>query len=91
MLVSPIEEPKKQEKRDGGIIIPDSAQDKSKKKPDRGIVRAVGEGVKNKNIAPQCVVIFNRFADDFEVEGKKFWLIEESDIYATINKTSKKD
>ena len=71
----------------GGIVLPDSAQDK----PQRGEVVAVGDGhVKNDGTkVPLTVqegdkVIFSSYAgDDITVGDDEYLLLRESDILAT--------
>lgn len=72
----------------GGIVLPDSAQDK----PQRGEVVAIGDGhVKDDGTkVPLTVkdgdrVIFNSYAgDEIKVGDDDFLLLRESDILATF-------
>ncbi len=71
----------------GGIVLPDSAQDK----PQRGKVIAVGDGhVKNDGTKiPLTVkqgdrVIFSPYGgEEIEIADEKYLLLRESDILAT--------
>ena len=70
----------------GGIVLPDSAQDK----PQKGEVVAIGDGhVRNDGTrVPLTVkegdrVIFSSFAgDEIKVEDEEYLLLRESDILA---------
>lgn len=72
---------------DGGIVLPDSAQDK----PQRGEVVAVGEGHVNQKgekialtVQEGDRVIFSSYAgDEIKVGDDEFLLLRESDILAT--------
>lgn len=72
-----------------GLIIPDSA----KKKPTKGIVRAVGTGFfkangehENLQIKVDQCVLFNQWAansNEIKQDDKVFIIIKEEDILAT--------
>ncbi len=72
----------------GGIVLPDSAQEK----PQRGKVRAVGPGrlLESGSRCPLSVaigdeVLFSKYGGtDIEVEGKDVKILRESDILAKI-------
>jgi len=72
----------------GGIVLPDSAQDK----PQKGEVMAVGDGyVTNDGTRhPLTVqegdrVIFSSFAgDEIKINDEEYLLLRESDILATF-------
>ena len=72
---------------EGGIVLPDSAQDK----PQRGEVVAVGEGHVNQKGEKVALtvqegdrVIFSSYAgDEIKVGDDEFLLLRESDILAT--------
>ncbi len=74
------------EKTTAGIILPDTA----KKRPQEGIVVAVGSGrlLKNGERAPMSVqvgqrVVFSKYAgNEFEYEGKKYLILDEDQIFA---------
>lgn len=86
VIVKPYEEEEKKTK--GGIIIPDTA----KEKPQRGKVVAVGQGrlLENGQFAQPMVkvgdeVLFGKYAGtEVEIDGEKFLVMREEDIYAII-------
>ncbi len=77
-----------EEKTSGGILLPDSAQDK----PARGHVISVGEGrlLDSGNRVPLQVnvgdhVLFSSYAGEtFKVEDDEFLLMREDEILAVI-------
>ena len=81
VIVKPAE---KAEKTAGGIIIPDTAQEK----PQRGEVVAVGKGAKRDE--PMTVkvgdtVLFGRYSGtEIEIEGDKYLLLKETDIFVIL-------
>ena len=84
ILVEPIEE---SEVTKSGIVLPDTA----KEKPQRGKVIAVGTGrlVDGKRVPLEVkegdVVVFKKYApDEIKVDGKEYYILEESDILAKI-------
>ncbi len=86
VLVKPFEE--EEEKTSGGIIIPDTA----KEKPQKGEVVAVGDGriLDNGEKVPMCVkvgdkVLYGKYAGtEVKIEGEKYLVMREDDIYAII-------
>ena len=72
----------------GGIVLPDSAQDK----PARGKIVSVGDGLllDNGKRAPFQVkagdhVLFSSYAgDEFKIDDQELMLLRESDILAVI-------
>ncbi len=86
VLVKPFEE--EEEKSSGGIIIPDTA----KEKPQKGEVVAVGDGriLDSGEKVPMCVkvgdkVIYGKYAGtEIKIEGEKYLVMREDDIYAII-------
>ena len=76
------------EKTAGGIIIPDTAQEK----PQEGKVVAVGGGSKTEDgkIIPMDVkigdkVLFGQYAgNEVKVEGEDYLIMSESDIFGVI-------
>lgn len=86
VLVRPFEE--EEEKSKGGIIIPDTA----KEKPQKGEVKAVGEGriLDSGQKVSMCVnvgdkVIFGKYAGtEVNIDGEKYLVMREDDIYAII-------
>lgn len=84
ILIEPLEE---KEVRGSGIILPDTA----KEKPQKGKVVAVGSGryLEGKKVPLEVkvgdVVIFKKYApDEIKIEGKEYFILEESDILAII-------
>lgn len=80
VIVKPAE---KAEKTAGGIIIPDTAQEK----PQKGEVVAVGDGKKDEplNVKVGDTILFGKFSGtEIEIEGEKYLLMRESDIFAII-------
>ena len=80
VIVKPAE---KAEKTAGGIIIPDTAQDK----PQQGEVVAVGNGRKDEPMTVKVgdVVLFGKYGGtEIELDGDKLLLLKESDIFAII-------
>lgn len=78
-----------EEKTAGGILLPDSAQNK----PHRGKILAVGPGrlMKNGERRPMQVkegdlVIFSSWAgDEFKQSGNEILLMREEDVLAVVN------
>jgi chaperonin GroES len=74
------------EKTSTGIILPDTA----KKRPQEGVVVAVGPGrlLKDGERAPMSVqvgqrVVFSKYAgNEFEYDGKKYLILDEDQIFA---------
>ena len=67
----------------GGIIIPDTA----KEKPQRGEVLAVGNGTKDHEmtVKPGDQVLYGKYSGtEIEIDGEKYMIMKESDIYAII-------
>ena len=80
VIVKPAE---KAEKTAGGIIIPDTAQDK----PQQGEVVAVGNGRKDEPMTVKVgdIVLFGKYGGtEIELDGHKLLLLKESDIFAII-------
>jgi chaperonin GroES len=77
-----------EEKTAGGILLPDSAQEK----PQRGKVTAVGEGKLNKDgkrqkldVKKGDVVLFGKYAgSDVKVDGVDLKILRESEILAKV-------
>ncbi len=86
VLVRPAEA---EEKTRGGIILPDTAQEK----PAQGTVVALGEGKlldDGSRAAFQVkvgdVVIYSKYAGhELTIDGEEFKVIQESDVYAIID------
>jgi chaperonin GroES len=80
VIVKPEE---KAEKTAGGIIIPDTAQEK----PQRGEVVAVGSGKVDEPLTVKVgdTVLFGKYSGtEIELEGEKYLLMKESDIFVII-------
>ena len=80
VIVKPAE---KAEKTAGGIIIPDTAQEK----PQKGEVIAVGDGKKDEPLTVKVgdSVLFGKYTGtEIEIEDEKYLLLRESDIFAII-------
>ncbi len=72
-----------EEKTIGGIIIPDTA----KEKPVRGEIVAAGNGTKDDPMTVKVgdKVLYGKYAGtELEVEGKKYLIMRQSDIYAVV-------
>lgn len=72
-----------EEKTAGGIIIPDTA----KEKPQRGIIRAVGNGKPEEpmTVKEGDTVLYGKYAgSDITLEGKDYLIMRESDILAIV-------
>jgi chaperonin GroES len=78
----------------GGIIIPDTAQEK----PSEGKIIAVGNGVRGEDgsVTPLDVkegdhVLFGKFGGtEIKVDGEELMILRESDILGIIDKSNKK-
>lgn len=78
-----IEPAKAEEKTAGGIIIPDSA----KEKPQKGTVKAVGNGTKDETmvVKPGDTVLYGKYSGtEIEVDGEKMLMMRQSDILAIV-------
>lgn len=72
-----------EEKTLGGIIIPDTAQEK----PQKGTVVAVGPGKKDEPMVLKVGdhVLYGKYGGtELTLEGKEYLIMRESDIYAII-------
>jgi chaperonin GroES len=86
LFLEPLEEEKKTM---SGIVLPDSAE---KEKPIKGKVLAVGPGKIQENGTTRAmsvkvgdVVLFKKYGpDEIELEGKKYLVGDEDDIFAII-------
>ena len=78
-----------EEKTAGGIIIPDTAQEK----PSEGKIVAVGPGAREKNgtLAPMEVkvgdqILFGKWSGtEATIDGQELLIMQESDIMGIIN------
>jgi len=85
VLVKPLE---KEEVKQGGIIIPDTA----KEKPQEGEVIAVGKGRlsnKGERIKPEVKkgdkVLFRKYSGtEINVDNEQYLILQENEILATI-------
>ena len=80
VLVEPLEA---ETKTASGIIIPDSA----KEKPQQGVVIAVGAGKKDELMTVKVgdKVLYGKYSgNEISVDGKKYLIMHESDIFAII-------
>ena len=71
------------EKTAGGIIIPDTAQEK----PQRGKVVAVGQGKKDEPITVSVgdEVLYGKYSGtEFKFEGADYLIMREADIMAIV-------
>ena len=67
----------------GGLYIPDNA----KEKPQQGVIVAVGPGSKDEpmEVKVNDVVLYGKYAGTaVTVEGKKYLIVKQSDILATL-------
>ena len=72
-----------EERTSGGIIIPDTAQEK----PQRGRVIATGEGKKDEPLTVRkgdSILYAKYVGTEFKFEGKDYLIMKESDIFAII-------
>ena len=77
-----------EEKSSGGIILPDTAQEK----PQQGTVVAVGPGKKNDsgettplNVAEGDTVVFGQYGgNEIKLDGEEYLILSESDIFGVI-------
>ena len=75
--------PAQAEEKVGGIIIPDTA----KEKPLRGIIKATGKGTKDEEMILKegDEVLYGKYSGtEIEIDGEKYMIMKESDIYAII-------
>ena len=82
-----------EEKTAGGIIIPDTAQDK----PQEGQIVAVGSGSKGEDgkvtpldLKAGDIVLFGKWSGtEVKIDGEELCIMKESDIMGVINPKSK--
>ena len=77
--------PAQAEEKVGGIIIPDTAKEKSLK----GNVVAVGEGTKDEPMILKegDEVLYGKYSGtELELEGVKYLIMRQSDVLAVFNK-----
>lgn len=78
-----------EEKTSGGLIVPPSASEDQK--PEIGVVVKLGDGLNAKgekmhfNVKVGDKVFFKSYSpDEIEINGEKYFLVENSDILAVI-------
>ncbi len=84
-----LESIKPQEKTEGGIFLPDTAE---KEKSEQGVVIAVGPGKKTEDgkllpvsVAPGQKVLFTKYGpNEIKIDGKEYLIAREDDIIAVI-------
>jgi chaperonin GroES len=72
-----------EEKTSTGLFIPDTA----KEKPVKGEVVAVGNGTKDEEMVLKVgdKVLYGKYAGtELEVEGKKYLIMRQSDVFAVV-------
>ena len=80
VLIQPAEA---EQRTASGIIIPDTA----KEKPQRGKVLAVGKGTKDHEMTVKVGdnVLYGKYSGtEIDIDGTKYMIMKESDIYAII-------
>lgn len=83
-------EPLKEEKKKGGIILPDTVE---KERSEKGKVIAVGPGKRDENgkrmpldVKKGDVVLFTKYSpNEVKVDGKEYLVIREDDVLAMIS------
>jgi len=83
-----------EEKTRGGVIIPDTAQEK----PQQGEVVAVGSGVRNEagtltalDVKPGDIVLFGKWSGtEVKLDGEDLIIMKESDIFGVIEDATAK-
>lgn len=84
-------EPLREEKKRGGIILPDTVE---KERSEKGKVVAVGPGKRDKDgkrvsldVKKGDVVLFTKYSpNEVKVDGKEYLVIKEDDVLAIIEK-----
>jgi len=70
-----------------GIIIPDTATDTAKEKPQKGKIVAVGNGKKDEPMTVKAgdTVLYGKYSGtEINIEGNDYLIMRESDIFAII-------
>ena len=83
-------EPVREEKKKGGIILPDTV---NKERPEKAKVVAVGPGKLNKDgkrvpieVKKGQVVLFKKYGpDEIKIDDKEYLIAREEDILAVLN------
>ncbi len=86
ILISPMQ---LEEKTTGGLILPPSATEDQK--PETGVVVKLGTGINEKgekvhfSVKVGDKIFFKSYSpDEIEIEGNKYFLVDNSDILAII-------
>ena len=77
--------PAQAEEKVGGIIIPDTAQEK----PQHGAVVAVGQGAKDEPMVLKegDEILYGKYSGtEIEFEGTKYLIMRQSDVLAVVQK-----
>jgi chaperonin GroES len=86
VLIEPVEA---ETKTKSGIIIPDTAKEKSQE----GKVIAVGEGTKKNKMTVKIgdKVLFGKYSGtEVRIEGKDYMIMKETDIYGILSNSKMK-
>ena len=83
-------EPLREERKKGGIILPDTVD---KERPEKGKVIAVGPGKLNKEgkripmeVKKGQIVLFKKYGpDEIKIEDKEYLIAREEDILAVLD------
>jgi chaperonin GroES len=83
-----------EEKTKGGVIIPDTAQEK----PQQGEVVAVGSGLRNEDgtvtvldVKPGDIVLFGKWSGtEVKLDGEDLIIMKEADIFGIIEDATAK-
>jgi len=83
-----------EEKTKGGVIIPDTAQEK----PQQGEVVAVGPGLRNEagtlaalDVKPGDIVLFGKWSGtEVKLDGEDLIIMKESDIFGIVDDAAAK-
>lgn len=83
-------EPVREEKKKGGIILPDTVE---KERAEKGKVIAVGPGKRDKDgkhfpvdVKKGDIVLFTKYSpNEVKVDGKEYLLIREDDVLAVLS------
>ncbi|OGN08639.1 MAG: co-chaperone GroES [Candidatus Yanofskybacteria bacterium RIFCSPHIGHO2_02_FULL_41_11] len=83
-------EPLREEKKRGGIILPDTVE---KERSEKGKVVAVGPGKRDKDgkrvpvdVKKGDIVLFTKYSpNEVKVDGKEYLVIKEDDVLAILS------
>lgn len=87
-----VEREEEETKTAGGIIIPDTA----KEKPQKGVVLAVGTGLRDESgkvvpldVKPGDRILFSKWSGtEITLDGKELLVMKESDIVGVLEKAA---